>query len=148
VSIVKDGQVAVVTDKRAGYVTVKIERHTACKKCGACDLGLQRDNNIFFELKNHVNAEIGDQVVISVAGRDILKASLLLYVVPLVGLVLGMILGGTLTPYISAVDENLLRFIVGICLMFIGLLIVGAYDKRIAPTDRYKPQIIRKLSRD
>ncbi|MEG1706950.1 MAG: SoxR reducing system RseC family protein, partial [Clostridia bacterium] len=76
-------EIAKVIKVNRDTLTARIERHSACGKCGMC--GLTPDSKyIDILFKNTVEAKVGDSVVISVSGENITKFTLLVYLLPLV----------------------------------------------------------------
>lgn len=68
-----------------GFAEVELRRRSACAgdcgRCGGCDAAGQ---TIRVRAYNAVNARPGDQVVVETAGKTVLSAALLVYLVPLV----------------------------------------------------------------
>ncbi|OWZ83593.1 SoxR reducing system RseC family protein [Natranaerobius trueperi] len=137
-----EGQIGEVIQEKDGYVTVKVQRHSACKKCGACDFGLSKNKASTFELKNSINAKIGDKVMIDLEGKDIVQASILIYMVPLLALVTGIIFGSNFFSDLD-INEDILGFISGIILMSFAFVGIRIYDKKLQNYDstKFTPQL-------
>ncbi len=142
-----EGQIGEVVGQSGEYVTVEIERHGACKHCGACFIGKGEDKFTQLVLRNSVDAQIGDQVEVDVAGKDLVKASLLLYFIPVVALVIGMLAGNRLLSG-TGIGENAASVLGGVVFLAIALLILKWYDRRLREKSlqTYQPVIIRKLN--
>lgn len=94
---------AVVVEKKAHQAVLELERRTACGLCGqkrGCGnatwgklLGHQTQK---LQADNVINANVGDSVVIGIDEHPLLKAVFCLYVVPLLGLIIGALLADTL----------------------------------------------------
>ena len=70
---------------------VRFVRSDACGHCNACfHLG---SNEADLEIQNTLDAQVGDVVAIELRGKSMVRASLLLYGVPLLGLLLGVLIG-------------------------------------------------------
>lgn len=80
-----------VTAVENGYATVRFERSSACKHCGACLEAGEREMEIRVENSRH--AEVGDLVEVAMEKRAVLTATVLCYVLPLLGLLAGVIVG-------------------------------------------------------
>ncbi|HYN53462.1 MAG TPA: SoxR reducing system RseC family protein, partial [Methylotenera sp.] len=90
---------AVITGKADALATLELERRTACGICGqkrGCGnaawgklLGHKKQA---FTAENRINANVGDGVVVGIDEHAVLSAVFYLYVVPLVGLILGTVL--------------------------------------------------------
>lgn len=71
---------------------VKFRRSSACGRCRACGM-LSNQNEIIVQMDNTLNAEVGDQVAVSIKVQKAMRASLLAYIFPLMMLVLGVFVG-------------------------------------------------------
>ncbi len=75
---------------------VKFMRTSACGKCHACGM-LSTQNEIVVQVKNELNAAVGDNVQVSIFMRKAMRASVLAYVFPLVMLIMGVLFGWLLS---------------------------------------------------
>ena len=94
--------------------------------------------------RNPVHAGPGDHVEFDLGGHTELKISLLVWVVPLIGLMAGAIAGASLHHLVSLGRDvaTLIGFVVGGGLAF-GLVI--AIDRRARGDARLVPEILRIL---
>jgi sigma-E factor negative regulatory protein RseC len=88
-----------VLEIRGDSVVVETSRQTACDGCGArtgCGTGLLSQlfgaRKARFVVKNTLDLEVGNEVVIAVSEAGVLKGALLVYVLPLLAMFLGAIL--------------------------------------------------------
>jgi sigma-E factor negative regulatory protein RseC len=79
--------------------TLEIERKTACGLCGqtrGCGNSiwgkLFAHQSTAFKAQNHINAKVGDSVIVGINEKALLKSALLLYILPLVTMLIGAIL--------------------------------------------------------
>lgn len=83
------GEVTAVT---GGSVTVRIKRTSACAHCKACDFGLQSDE-MRVTAQNACGALPGDTVRVELRTESFLSAALILYGIPLAGMLAGFTVG-------------------------------------------------------
>lgn len=88
-----------------GNAVVGIKRNSACSSCGACELG-SNHSQMYLTLENTVNAKPGDTVEIELPASQFLKASTILYLIPLMALILGIILGYYIGVYLNLNAET------------------------------------------
>ncbi|HOA81350.1 MAG TPA: SoxR reducing system RseC family protein [Defluviitaleaceae bacterium] len=88
----KKGEVGKVINIKNNIAIVSMTRNEACQKCGACSHG-HKSEEMILEAKNLCNAKIGDKVVIDLASSDFLKATFIMYGLPLILLFTGFFLG-------------------------------------------------------
>jgi sigma-E factor negative regulatory protein RseC len=87
---------AVVTSVKDNQATLEIERRTACgicgqtRGCGNATWGkmLGHDSHSF-TAENPINANVGNSVVVGINEQAVLSSAFYLYVVPLLGLLIG-----------------------------------------------------------
>lgn len=90
---------AIVVEKKDTQATLEIERRTACglcgqkRGCGNATWGkLLGHNSNSFTAENPLNATVGDSVVVGIDEHAVLHSAFYLYVVPLIGLLMGTVL--------------------------------------------------------
>jgi len=76
------------------FATIAIDSTDDCKNCGIrflCSPGSEKEKII--RLENTIDAKVGDRVSISEASNILLKLSFLQYGLPLIGFLLGIVIG-------------------------------------------------------
>ena len=112
-------------------LSVCFNRLQSCEHCGMCGSG--RDSVLVLTGK----ADIGDMVEVEMPDAKVLKASIVTYFFPLIGLVIGLALGALLNP---ANDLAILLFgIVGFGLTMAGVKMI---DRRLGRNPRWQPRIV------
>ncbi len=71
---------------------VRMQRHSSCAGCNACKMGAE-ENPIELEALNPKKAIQGQMVEVEMEHEHVLLAAFLMYVVPLIFLVVGVIVG-------------------------------------------------------
>jgi sigma-E factor negative regulatory protein RseC len=88
----EEGVIKKTSDQMA---VVRIEKSSCCTSCdsrGSCEV--LSDKEVLVEVRNDLQAKVGDRVVLSVTARSLLKLSLLVYLMPIVALIIGAYAGG------------------------------------------------------
>jgi len=112
-----------VVKVESGMAQVEMERTSACARCGIC-LQSSGDKPILY-VKDSLGARPGDEVLISIESKQILKTAFLIYLFPLVGLIGGYFLGqAILGKEIAGIIFAGLGF-------FTTLFFLHQYDKRL-----------------
>ena len=90
--------VRIVSIPEPGIAEVFLERESACSgdchKCSGC--GAIRET-LFVRAENRIGADVGDHVVVETATHTVMKAVLLVYLVPVVLFFVGYVLGAVLS---------------------------------------------------
>lgn len=88
-------QGTVVKKLENGRIQVVVKRIDACNRCpskGACIM-LAESKEMLVEAHDQVGAEVGQKVVLAQTSTIILKASFTAYILPIAGLIVGVIIG-------------------------------------------------------
>ena len=129
-----------VKEKKGDLVIVSLERQDMCGDCHACEM-LSGKKACILNCKSQIPCEIGDQVEITLAQERFIKATYLMYGIPLGGFVVGL-LAGYAIGMITGLGEiiGIIGAIVGMCL---GFALIKSKEKK-KHFQKYLPQIIAK----
>ncbi|MCA0386669.1 MAG: SoxR reducing system RseC family protein [Firmicutes bacterium] len=129
----------IVVSQMGDYSKVKLVRHTACGNCGACQLG-DEQKDIMLIAKNVAKAKAGDLVEVTMATNSVLSAAFIMYMIPLAGLFIGLLLGNALFP-----GKDVYTALLGVVFMGMMFVIIKLNDKRFLKNEKYTAQILRVL---
>lgn len=97
------------TSQNQSTAILEIERKTACGLCGktrGCGNSiwgkLFAHQSSAFKAQNHINAKVGDSVIVGINETALLKSAFLLYILPLATLFIGAILAMQISSNQSA----------------------------------------------
>ncbi|MBI5344509.1 MAG: SoxR reducing system RseC family protein [Deltaproteobacteria bacterium] len=127
---------------------IKAERTTACEKCVQKDSCLSTsDVDMLIEADNPIGAKPGDHVVFTIGAGSIVKAGMLLYLVPIVSFIAGVVLGQTLAKRaFTDWNPDLVSGVLGLIFLaatFIGLKVYGKV--LVEKNKAYRPSVLRKI---
>lgn len=140
--MIETGYVIGNTGKQA---VVLIQRKTACKNCGMCKQGAQ---GMEITLDNPLDAKEGDRVEVSMGDRMVLKASVIVYAIPLLFLLAGAALGYVFSPGLGIANQDLAAAVCGIVFTALSYTVVRSIDRRVSEKQGYVPRITRILSKE
>lgn len=136
-NLTEDGVVIAVYD---GMARVKAMRRSSCDGCGARTICKPTGGTeVIIEARNDVGASIGERVRVSLKPAVLLKASFIVYILPLIG----FFVGGALGRWIGKTDTWAAAF--GVILMILTYVGVWIYNKRNR-RGKYQPIIIAVLT--
>lgn len=112
---------AVITEQEGDRVTLEIERQTACSLCGqkrGCGNAtwgkLLGHDQHRVEVKNTLDAKVGDLVMVGLEEKVVLNAALFLYVLPLAVMLLGALIAHwTLATDLAVMLGSVVGLVVG-----------------------------------
>jgi sigma-E factor negative regulatory protein RseC len=135
----------IVSEIEGNIAKVAILKKSACEQCsasGVCHPGEQD----LMEAVNPLGAKKGQRVRVVVAPQMYLKASIILYGIPMAVFIAGAILAKKLAiQYGSEANSDLWAFIAGTVCLVISFLFIRAYSKKVEKTQEYKPVIVEIL---
>lgn len=123
-------QVGHVVDIKEGKAIVMVKRHDVCGKCGGCGVAVSGSGDNYVEAVNVVNAAIGQNVRVAMKTSHVLKASFVVYIVPIIALLAGIWLGQTLEGTFDVLGR--FDLILGFVFLIGSYLLVRGYDKKVA----------------
>lgn len=129
-----------------GGAEVEIRRHTVCNECGGCGHG--HSANTRFEVDNPIEAREGETVILEMATKNLLMAVLLIYLLPLVDLIIGYLLGDWVNTTYHLFKGELFSIFCGLLFLALTFVFVRQYDKRAGLHSGFKPRITRVIDRD
>jgi sigma-E factor negative regulatory protein RseC len=136
----------IVAEVEGNIARVSILAKSACESCsasGVCHPGEQE----YMEASNPLGAQKGQKVKVVLAPQIYLKASIILYGIPMVVFVTAAILGKNVALYYgSATNSDLWAFIAGMGCMLVSFVFIRLYNKKVEKTQKYKPVIVEILS--
>lgn len=141
-------RVGTITEEKGETAVVHLRRHLSCENCGRCGgvLGGEDRRDHYVEAANPIRAEKGESVRIEIDDRRALFIAFLLYLVPLAGLVAGILLGFKLSAFLGWGGYRELAA-AGAGFLLMGLIFgaISLWDRRISQGGRYRPVITALL---
>ncbi len=140
----------VVISAFEGTAEVSVIPRSACSSCSAnsaCGTslvaGLLAKRSSRFSVTNSVAAEVGEQVVIGLHESSLQFAALVVYLMPLTGLMLGAMGGVYLSEHILHRPSELPSILLGFAGMGTGLILVKYFGRYAGKVGRYQAEILR-----
>lgn len=126
-------KLGIIADIKGDEALVMVAKSESCGTscgCGALtSLGGKKkgDDHHYVKVKNTINGEIGDPVNIEFATKKLLSTSALIYLLPLVMLVVGIIIGNAVQ---GENKSDLVSFLIGLIALIVSYLILSRIDKK------------------
>lgn len=134
-------QEGIVLEVVGDMAKVKTSRHNDCENCGACP----GNSAMVLEALNPVGAKPGQRVAIEVQEVNMLKAAFIVYILPLIAVFIGAVLGGMLAQRLG--NESLWFQVTGGIVAFVLSVVYIKYFDSAARMDvKMQPIIVRILS--
>ncbi len=129
-------EIGQVMEQSGDFIKVKLQRHDACNHCNACTAGVETEEMIL-EAENLCQAKPGDLVEISLEESNFLLAVLIVYIIPLFGLLIGLGIGYGIGGVIG-MNQEVSALIVGFIALAGTYFTIRANEKRFH-TRKFRP---------
>ncbi|MBP2653268.1 MAG: SoxR reducing system protein RseC [Firmicutes bacterium] len=124
-----------------GMAKVKTSRHSDCENCGSCP----GNTAIVLDALNPVGAEPGQRVLVEVEEVSMLKSAFIVYMLPLIAVFGGIMVGGYLAEILNA-SPGWFQF-AGAILAFAGSgFYIRCFDRHAKNNTKMQPVVKRILN--
>lgn len=131
-----------VTQVIEGKAVVEIERSSACVKCQAgCAHSGEETRTMQVEARDPIGVHIDQYVQLAIQNESVLRASFVVYVVPLCALVVGVLLGEFLGNMFGI--HTVLEVVTGFGCLGLSLIVVRIYNNIFKQNIKNQPVITR-----
>ena len=142
--IEEEGVVIHTFDDKAKVRTI---RSSACEGCASESFcHPEKGTEMITEVVNNIHAKVGERVKIGLKPGVYLKASFLVYMVPIIAFILGAIIGKEFAVSLSHTKDSDLWAIIGGALILIPtFILMRLYNKKIEKDRSYQPVILEVM---
>ncbi len=137
-------QLAEVIKSNGNKALVKINRQSACQKCNK-DCLLAGNSHEIKEMKvevdNPIGATAGQTVKLEMGESHLVLASLIIYVLPILGLIGGYFIGSWFGSHFLILSENSAGIAGSFLLFFLVFLIIRLFNFKIEGNEGFHPCI-------
>ena len=120
-----------VVEAKRGMMKVCFDRPEACQHCNAC--AGQKHHTL---AKIPGDAPVGSFVDVEMPQGQVLKASLLAYVVPMILLIAGIAVG------LTVLKNEVAAALLGVGMMVLSYLLLKLMEKRLGKDPAWRPRVI------
>ena len=132
--------IEILKDNRA---KVTMRKHSACGDCGACQHG-KENMKMNIIAANEISAKVGDLVEVDMETQNVLGAAFIVYVIPLIMMVLGIVIGNSILRNIGISDKiEIYSAIAGFILMAVSFAVIKTYEQSFQRNKKYIPTIAK-----
>ncbi|MBQ7485899.1 MAG: SoxR reducing system RseC family protein [Clostridia bacterium] len=129
----------VVTDRNGKVMTVTFERPEACGDCHNCPRGSESCKK--HEILLQGDARIGDMVEVELDDSHVIMASMVAYLIPLAGFLIGLAAGYFAAPHFEQMNPELVMAIAALIGTVLAYLFMRIIDPHFSK-GRWEPRIV------
>lgn len=140
-----------VVEVQGDFAWIESERSSTCGGCsvrnGCGTAALARvlgQRRVRLRVLNHINARVGDTVVVGIAESGLVRGSLAVYVVPLAAFLGGALAGQFLGDYFFAVESDIAAISGAAAGLVAGLAWLKRFSRATATDASFQPVILRR----
>lgn len=138
----ESGIIERVSGRRA---VVRIQKGGSCAACdNRTSCHIDSDRPLFIEVDNEMGARAGDRVELSMPTASLLKLSFLVYMVPVLALVIGAILGAECAEPL-AISSTLASLMAGGTTLAVSFVFLKRLDRSVRRKPEYQPRLTKIL---
>lgn len=137
-------RIGIITEEKGETAVVHLRRHLSCENCGRCGgvLSAEDRREHYVEALNPIGAQKGQSVIIEMDDRRALFIAFMLYLVPLAGLVVGIVLGLKMAAALGwAAHQELVAAALGFVALALIYGCISLWDRRVKKSGHYCPVI-------
>ncbi|MBZ9622770.1 SoxR reducing system RseC family protein [Clostridium sp. FP2] len=139
--MVKEEEGIIIEILEGNMAKVKVGRHGECKNCGACP----GDSALIIEAQNLIGAKAGQRVAFEMKETNMLMAAFVVYIVPLIAILLGVIAGQAIAMKFGYSVRGF-QIVGGTLTFILSILNIKIFDKFAHNNKKMQPVITRSLS--
>lgn len=136
----KNESSGIVIEVNDDIAKVRTSKHGDCENCGACPGSAAS----VVDAKNPIGAKPGEHVAFEIEQTNMLKAAFIVYMLPIIGILVGAFGGSILASKIGG-NEKTFQIVGAVVLFALSLLYVKIFDKSTGKKESMKPVIKRIL---
>jgi len=136
-------EVGTVIETSGGTAKVLVKRNSACDHCPSrsCCTSLGGDLKRV-DVSNVIGAKKGQKVKVGISPKAVLKASFVLYMIPILALIIGALLGN----YLGAQHKEIWAVSIGVRFFVGSYFVIKASSKHFEKRAEYVPVITQILA--
>ncbi|MDH4227192.1 MAG: SoxR reducing system RseC family protein [Deltaproteobacteria bacterium] len=127
----------VASIRENGLAVLRAKRTKSCDGCTSKDTCLSvSDEEMEIEAINEAGAKAGDRVVFTMPEGAVIRAGVLVYLVPLIGFIIGVVVAQIATPSLFPdMNADAASAVLGFIVMIAAYFAVSAYSKKAGATN-------------
>jgi len=131
-----------------GTARVRFERSDACARCGLCRAGFGTEP--LLEVETEKPLSVGDKVTVEIKGPGFLRASILVFLIPLIFFLVGTLAGRALAINLSLKGNtvDLVGLAVGASVLGAVFAVLRIYENRLRKTKSFEVKIVEVQRKD
>lgn len=135
----------IILETKGRTALIKAARTGACENCASKkSCASSNQDEMCIEAVNDIGAKVGDIVVFTVGAVSVMKAGVLLYLVPVISFIVGIVAGKIMADaFIPQANADLVTGIVGVIFLALAFLGLKLYNRKIDKNESMQVRVLR-----
>ena len=136
----------IVIEANASLAQIRGTRSGSCQSCSSkntCGISEKSDKEVIVTVKNTLNVQKGDYVVVGMKSSPFLIVAFLLYVFPIILMIIGALIGNKISLSMGQ-SSALLSVLTGALFFILSYVFIRRKSKTLSDHEAYKPFLVRK----
>ncbi len=139
-------EVGVVVEVKGTAAVVRITETGGCGSCASAGVCKAGSDGRLLEAENAAGAKAGDKVAVEISGSSFIKASFVVYMVPVIMLFAGAYFGGEYGPSIyGGITVDAWQALGGVTFLALSVAALRLYDRAVKRGGRARAAVTRVL---
>ncbi len=139
---IMESECGIVKQVMGNYVVIEASAISFCSSCSNHDCSVRESRSRELVIKNTMGATVGDRVFFEISSKGIVLSSIVLYGLPLVFFITGILLGSLIKlPLLN--DRDSAGILSGIIFLLISFVIMRIVSKYIVQHNTITPTMIK-----
>jgi sigma-E factor negative regulatory protein RseC len=135
-------EIGVVIETEGIMARVRVQKSGACDACAAAGTCKPSEETAELEAFNPIMAKVGQTVRLALKPQLYLKASIIVYGLPVAALIGGAILGKNIgESYFKGTNSDLIAAAFGFGALIISFIIIKLWSSNVEKKEEYRPVI-------
>ncbi len=142
--MIKENGVVTRADSSTAWVkTIRTEACSSCASKDSCGISGGSFEEVIIAVKNTINVEKGDSVIVGLETRPMLLLTFFLYVFPVIALTVGAVIGDNIAPSLHK-DPSLVSMAMGFLFFALAFCLIRLRSNSLTKKKGLQPFLVRK----
>lgn len=136
-----------IKEIKGASALIEAKRSAECESCASKALcSPDSDDMMLIEADNPVGAEVGNKVLFSMPASAVLKAGTLVYLLPLICFIIGVVIGQIAVPVVAPeLNKDLVSAAIGFIFVVFAFGFIRYYGRSVERTNAFRPTVTKIL---
>ena len=136
-----------IIETRGEIAIIKAKRGAGCDSCGSKEMcHPSEDEDMLVDARNPIDAPAGSEVIFTVPASTVLKAGALVYLMPLLCFIAGIVIGQIAAPELMPErNKDLVSAFLGFAFVIAAFGFLRIYGRKEKNREQFRPTVVKVL---